>query len=74
MSIVRSPAIDAFAEALGADKVITGEEELAEWRDPFRFEAWTDYSASAVVMPTTLPQPRSATDSMSLCPPDWIAS
>src|SRR2546423_240873 len=47
-------AIDAFTAALGADKVLTAEEELLEFRDPFRFETWTDYAASAVVMPTAV--------------------
>jgi 4-cresol dehydrogenase (hydroxylating) flavoprotein subunit len=51
---VRSPAIDAFVDALGDDKVITGEEELREFRDPFQYEAWTEYSASAAVLPTTV--------------------
>jgi 4-cresol dehydrogenase (hydroxylating) flavoprotein subunit len=54
VSLLRSPAIDAFAEALGAGKVITGEEELREWRDPFQYEDWDDYSASAIVMPETV--------------------
>ena len=54
VSIVESLAIDAFAAALGADKVLTGEDELREFRDPFQYEDWDDYSASAVVMPTTV--------------------
>jgi 4-cresol dehydrogenase (hydroxylating) flavoprotein subunit len=51
---VPAAAIEAFTAAIGEDKVLTGEDELLEFRDPFQFETWTDYSASAVVMPTTV--------------------
>ena len=55
MSIAAPPsAIEAFVAALGEDKVLTSEDELREFRDPFQFETWDDYSASAVVMPTTV--------------------
>jgi 4-cresol dehydrogenase (hydroxylating) len=47
-------AIDAFVAALGQDKVLTSESELAEFSDPFEPAAWEDYTASAVVMPTTV--------------------
>src|SRR3954467_9909852 len=47
-------ALDALAEALGADAVITSDEGLREFRDPFQFETWDDYTASAVVMPTSV--------------------
>ena len=54
MAVAASPAIDAFAEALGEDKVVSDREALREFRDPFQYETWTDYSASAVVMPETV--------------------
>ncbi len=47
-------AIDAFTAALGSDKVLTDEASLREFRDPFAYETWDDYTASAVVMPTTV--------------------
>ena len=37
-----------------ADAVLTGEDELRDFRDPFAFPAWDDYTASAVVMPQTV--------------------
>ena len=43
-----------FAGALGADRVLAGEEELREWRDPFQHASWDEYVASAVVMPETV--------------------
>jgi 4-cresol dehydrogenase (hydroxylating) len=49
-----SPALDAFAAALGSDAVLTDEEELREFRDPFAHASWDDYTASAVVMPETV--------------------
>ena len=49
-----SRALDAFAAELGADKVHSSESALAEFRDPFQPPAWEDYTASAVVMPTTV--------------------
>jgi 4-cresol dehydrogenase (hydroxylating) len=47
-------AIDGFAAALGSDRVRTTDEELREFRDPFAHATWDDYTASAVVMPTTV--------------------
>jgi 4-cresol dehydrogenase (hydroxylating) flavoprotein subunit len=47
-------AIDAFGAALGSDKVLTGDEDLREFRDPFQHATWDEYTASAVVMPTTV--------------------
>jgi 4-cresol dehydrogenase (hydroxylating) len=47
-------AVEHFASEIGADKVLRAEDELLEFRDPFQYEAWTDYSASAIVMPTTV--------------------
>ena len=67
-------AIDAFTAALGPAKVLTSDADLREFRDPFQYVAWDDYTASAVLMPTTLPHPRSAIDSMRRCPPASIAS
>jgi 4-cresol dehydrogenase (hydroxylating) len=55
MSVTVS-AIDEFSAALGAGAVITDEDALRDWRDPFAFETWDDYTASAVVMPETVEQ------------------
>ncbi len=45
-----------LGSALGESAVLTAEEELAEFRDPFAFSTWDDYTASAVVMPETVEQ------------------
>ena len=47
-------ALDAFTAALGAERVLTGEEDLRAFRDPFAFATWDDYTASAVLMPETV--------------------
>ena len=59
MATVLSPkiselALDGFRAALGAEAVLTGEEELRDFRDPFAFPAWDEYTASAVLMPQTV--------------------
>jgi 4-cresol dehydrogenase (hydroxylating) len=46
--------LEELAAALGADHVLTGEEDTAEFRDPFWFHAWDDYEASAVVQPASV--------------------
>jgi 4-cresol dehydrogenase (hydroxylating) len=47
-------ALEAFRAALGPDAVLTAEDELREFRDPFAFATWDDYGASAVLMPQTV--------------------
>ena len=47
-------ALESFRTALGSDAVITDEAGLREFRDPFAFSTWDDYTASAVVMPQTV--------------------
>jgi 4-cresol dehydrogenase (hydroxylating) len=47
-------AVREFRAALGDDRVLTGEEQLDEFRDPFQFASWDDFTASAVVMPETV--------------------
>jgi 4-cresol dehydrogenase (hydroxylating) len=47
-------ALNEFEHALGADRVITSEDDLREWRDPFQFDSWDEYTASAVVMPESV--------------------
>jgi 4-cresol dehydrogenase (hydroxylating) flavoprotein subunit len=49
-----SRAIDGFTAALGADKVLTSDADLREFRDPFQHATWDAYTASAVVMPTSV--------------------
>jgi 4-cresol dehydrogenase (hydroxylating) len=51
-----SHALDSFRSALGAEAVLAGEDELREFRDPFAFASWDDYTASAVLMPETVEQ------------------
>jgi 4-cresol dehydrogenase (hydroxylating) flavoprotein subunit len=47
-------ALRDFTDALGGERVISSEAELQEWRDPFSFATWDEYTASAVVMPETV--------------------
>ena len=47
-------ALDAFRSAIGADAVLSEEDELRDFRDPFAFATWDDYTASAVLMPQTV--------------------
>jgi 4-cresol dehydrogenase (hydroxylating) flavoprotein subunit len=47
-------AMDAFTGALGADKVLISDEDLREFRDPFQHATWEEYTASAIVMPTSV--------------------
>jgi 4-cresol dehydrogenase (hydroxylating) flavoprotein subunit len=51
---VFSRALADFVAALGSDAVLTSEEELAEFRDPFAFRTWDDYTSSVVLTPTTV--------------------
>jgi 4-cresol dehydrogenase (hydroxylating) len=56
MSTSVSPALEELASAVGGDAVLTSDDGLREFRDPFAFESWDDYTASAVVMPETVEQ------------------
>jgi len=47
-------AIDRLTEALGAAKVLTTDRDLETFRDPFAHATWDEYTASAVVMPTSV--------------------
>src|SRR5512133_2182987 len=49
-----SRALDGFTAALGADRVLTSDADLREFRDPFQHATWDTNTASAVVMPTTV--------------------
>jgi 4-cresol dehydrogenase (hydroxylating) len=51
-----SQALDGFRAVVGDDALLTSEAELAEFRDPFAYATWDDYTASAVVMPETVEQ------------------
>jgi 4-cresol dehydrogenase (hydroxylating) len=51
-----SRALDEFTAALGAEAVLTSDADLREFRDPFAFSTWDDYTGSAVLMPTTVEQ------------------
>ena len=56
-------AIDAFAAALASERVLTSEEDLREFRDPFAFSTWDAYTASAVVMPETVEEVQASSGS-----------
>ena len=47
-------ALESFRSALGSEAVITGEDELREFRRPVRVRGRDDYTASAVLMPETV--------------------
>ena len=47
-------ALPAFVEALGADALVTSEEELREFRDPYEFQGSDEYTASAAVAPQSV--------------------
>ena len=47
-------ALRDFASALGTERVLTSDGELREFRDPFQFESWDQYTGSAVLQPTTV--------------------
>jgi len=51
-------AVAAFAAALGADAVTTAEHELREYRDPYAYVGSDEFTASAVVMPTSVEEVR----------------
>ncbi len=44
-------ALDGFRASVGAEHVLTDDEQLREFRDPYWFAGWDDYEASAVVQP-----------------------
>ena len=52
--VALSRALDGFTAALGADRVLTSDADLREFRDPFQHSTWDTNTASAVVMPTTV--------------------
>jgi len=47
-------AVEALVAALGADAVLTSEEELRQFRDPYSFPGWDDLTASAAVLPSSV--------------------
>jgi 4-cresol dehydrogenase (hydroxylating) len=49
-----SRALDAFRSVVGDEHVLTSEEDLLEFRDPFWFRGWDDYDAAAVVQPESV--------------------
>jgi 4-cresol dehydrogenase (hydroxylating) len=53
MSTTVSPALDELANVA---TLLTSDEDLREFRDPFAFETWDEYTASAVVLPETVEQ------------------
>jgi 4-cresol dehydrogenase (hydroxylating) len=53
MSTTVAPALEELANVA---TLLTSDEDLREFRDPFAFETWDEYTASAVVMPETVEQ------------------
>src|SRR2546421_9058903 len=51
---IPTEALEGFVAAVGAERVLTDEASLHEFRDPFAYETWDDYTASAIVMPETV--------------------
>jgi 4-cresol dehydrogenase (hydroxylating) flavoprotein subunit len=51
---ISAEALEGFAAAVGTEHVLTDEASLREFRDPFAFETWDDYTAAAIVMPETV--------------------
>ena len=51
-----SGAVDRFVAALGPEAVLTREDELNEFRDPYTFAGWDRFWASAVLLPETAEQ------------------
>jgi len=49
-----SEALDAFAAVVGSEHVLTSDDDLRSFRDPFAYETWDDFTASAIVMPETV--------------------
>src|SRR5439155_12188776 len=47
-------ALAAFTAALGPDAVQTSEQDLREFRDPYAYVGWDEFTASAVVMPDSV--------------------
>ena len=44
-------ALREFESLLGSERVLSSEDQLHEWRDPFQHSSWDEYTASAVLMP-----------------------
>lgn len=53
---VSEAALEAFVLALGPNAVLTSPEDLHEFRDPYDFQGSDEYTASAVVIPTSVEQ------------------
>jgi len=51
-------AIARFTAVLGAEKVLTSRADLDSFRDPFSHSSWDEYTASGIVMPTTVDEVR----------------
>ncbi|MBO0681900.1 MAG: FAD-binding oxidoreductase [Candidatus Dormibacteraeota bacterium] len=48
--------MEEFSAALGPDAVLTSEQDLREFRDPYAFASWDEFTASAVLMPSSVEQ------------------
>jgi 4-cresol dehydrogenase (hydroxylating) len=58
LAIAARLAVRALTVALGAEKVLTSEDRLREFRDPYAPATWDEYTASAVVMPSSVEEIR----------------
>src|SRR3954467_2791086 len=54
MSTTVAPALEELEAAVGSGALLTSDEDLREFRDPFAHATWDDYTAAAVVMPETV--------------------
>jgi 4-cresol dehydrogenase (hydroxylating) flavoprotein subunit len=49
-------ALERFTSELGVEHVLTGREELRDFRDPFAFAGWEERAAAAALLPSTVEQ------------------
>ena len=47
-------ALRELRSVLGSDQVLSSQDDLSEWRDPFQYATWDEYVAAAVVMPESV--------------------
>jgi len=51
---VLAAALDDFRAAIGDEAVLTADDDLREFGDPYWFRGWDDYEAAAVVQPQSV--------------------
>jgi 4-cresol dehydrogenase (hydroxylating) flavoprotein subunit len=53
-AVISDDVIRELRSALGSEHVLSLEDDLSEWRDPFQYASWDEYVAGAVVLPETV--------------------